>query len=300
MTPRGPAGSAGSGARGSLAPGGVRISVITVTRQRRELLLRKAATLERQSLPPRAFEWVVCDNGSDDGTAEALQGLSLPFELKVVRLPVNLGPGPGRNACVAASSGGLLYLSDDDCLLEPDTLERHLEAQRAPCVAVGGVRWETATAHEYLRPRRVRYWNLHGMNTSLPRAEFDRVGGFAEGLTGYGHEDVLFGYELHRRGVPLRALPEVLVRHIGGNPMSSGDLDKARSAGRNAALIVRRYPALRFRLGVHPLLLRLKLALLPSLAAFAGPRLAGEIAYSRAAWEALSVRAAGGEGGERG
>lgn len=240
----------------------LRLSVITVTRQRHELLLRKLRSLQEQSLAPEEFEWVVCDNASDDGTAAALREMRPPFSLKVVRSEDNRGPGPGRNACVKLSSGPLLYFSDDDCLLAADTLERHLNAQERPGVVVGGVRWESDDGHEYMRPARVRYWNLHGMNTSLPRTFFDRAGGFDESLTRYGLEDVLLGYRLRQAGYQFRSLPDVLVRHIGPNPMRAADTDKARSAGRNAVHIARRYPRLGLRLGVHPLSLSLKKVLL--------------------------------------
>ncbi|MEX2542314.1 MAG: glycosyltransferase [Trueperaceae bacterium] len=240
----------------------VRVSVITVTHQRRDLLRRKLHSLEGQSLPPEEFEWIVCDNASDDGTTAALSEVRPAFSLKVVRSEENRGPGPGRNACVRLSDAPILYFSDDDCLLAPDTLERHLQAQTRPGVLVGGIRWEFDGGHEYMRPARVRYWNLHGMNTSLPRAAFDRAGGFDESLTGYGLEDVLLGFRLRQAGYRFRSLPDVLVRHIGANPMRAADPLKARSAGRNAVHIARRYPRLGVRLGVHPLSLGLKKVLL--------------------------------------
>lgn len=240
----------------------VRVSVITVTHQRHDLLLRKLRSLEGQSLPPEDFEWIVHDNASEDDTATALREMRPPFALKVLRSEENRGPGPGRNACVKLSSAPILYFSDDDCLLAPDTLEQHLRAQTRPGVLVGGVRWESDGTHEYMRPARVRYWNLHGMNTSLPRAFFDRAGGFDESLTGYGLEDVLLGFRLRKAGYRFRSLPEVLVRHVGPNPMRAADTCKARSAGRNAVHIARRYPRLGLRLGVHPISLGLKKVLL--------------------------------------
>ena len=109
-----------------------------------------------------------------------------------------------------------------------------------------------------MRPKRVRYWNLHAVNTSLPKEALEAAGGFPEWLTTYGFEDILLGYALDKRGVPLVALPEVAVRHVGANPMRGLQPEKARSAGRNAVRIVRKHPELALRLGVHPLLLRLK------------------------------------------
>lgn len=260
------------------------LSVLTVTRGRRALLGRKVDTLLAQTLAPGRFEWVVCVNGASDGSLAYLEGLVTPFRLTLVALAAPVGVGAARNACAARAAGETLYLSDDDCLLAPDTLRGHLGAQRQPVVAVGGVHFTTADGAEIERwlPRRVGYWNVNGANTSLPAAAFRAVGGFDERLCGYGGEDVLLGYRLWRSGVPLRALPEYPVRHLGPNPMRADDPAKAEAAGANAVRIARLEPRLAWRLGVHPLLLALKGAAAPLLAPW-GAAGRGERAYIRGA-----------------
>ena len=243
------------------------LSVITVTFGRLGLLLRKLETLKAQTLEPERFEMVLCVNG-DAETLAALENVELPFDLTVIPFPETTGSARARNVCAERTRADLLYFSDDDALLRPDTLEKHLvfHQSHSSSVAVGGVDWEHDGEVERMRPRRVNYWNLHGINTSLPTAAFEAVGGFPEWVTGYGLEDVLLGYELAKRGYQLVALPDVSVRHIGANPMRGLQPEKARSAGRNAVRIVARYPELAYRLGVHPLSLRLKrLALTPPL-----------------------------------
>jgi GT2 family glycosyltransferase len=262
------------------------ISVITVTRDRLEILLEKFETLKTQSLDRENFEWVICVNGCQK-TLDVLTGLRSPFKLTVLSFTENRGAAVARNLCVAHAKANLLYFSDDDVLLKPDTLLKHIafHKERMPCVAVGGVDWHYQGQIETMHPKHIKYWNLHGMNTSLPKVAFEAVGGFPEWLTGYGHEDVLLGYHLFQKGYTFIVIPEGVVNHIGANPMQGLDLDKARQAGKNAVQIVRRYPELAFRLGVHPVVLGLKKSVLPWLEKIAGPRVAGDWAYTQGALE---------------
>lgn len=238
------------------------LSVITVTRGRLEVLLGKLDALGRQTLDPGRFELVVCVNG-DDATHAALAGVETPYALRLLRFAENRGAAVGRNACARAARAPLLYLSDDDAYPEPETLARHLQAQlEQPGLAQGEVRFEGPDGSVTARPAPspLRYWNVHPVNTSLPRALYERVGGFDEWLVDYGHEDVLFGYKLVRAGVPLIALEDAPARHLGADPMRAGPSSRprARSAGRNAVRVVRRHPELAYRLGAHPLLVELK------------------------------------------
>lgn len=231
------------------------ISILTSSFNRKDLLLEKLKTLETQSLSPEHFEWLVFINGSDD-SYEALSQVKTPIQLELIKQsPTSIGEA--RNVCAKKAQGRILYFSDDDCLLEKDTLEQHLEAQENGCVAVGGIRF-VAESEERWNPQKVSFWNLNGANSSVPKAAFDQVGGFDSRIQGYGGEDLLLGYKLCKAGLPFHALPRVVVRHMGPNPMRGRDLKKAKSAGRNAAKIAQLYPELAYRLGVHPLLMGLK------------------------------------------
>ena len=232
------------------------LSVITVTHDRGALLRQKLVALARQTLPSEQFELVVLVNACTDETMGLLESARTPYRLRVKTSKALLSPAEARNLCAAAATGHVLYFSDDDCLPAPDTLRRHLAAQRRPCVAVGGLEFVAANHTEQWRPKRVGFWNLNGANTSVPAAAFYGVGGFDASLSGYGGEDVALGYAL--RKLPFVALPDAPAAHLGPNPVRSGDLKKAYSAGRNAQRLARRYPALAYRLGVHRALLMLK------------------------------------------
>jgi GT2 family glycosyltransferase len=237
------------------------LSVITVTHNRRELLLKKAASLGKQTLAPEQFEWVVCINHDVDGSKAALEALALPFGVKLLEFSSLQGSSLARNACVRLAAGELLYFSDDDVLVPEATLEHHLQfhqKQNRPVLGQGDIDWEYQGEVEAMKFTKVHYWNINGVNTSLPRQSFEAVGGFPEWLSSYGHEDVILGYRLYRHGLPLCHVPNATVRHLGANPMRGLEPGKARSAGRNAVIVTRHYPELAFRLGVHPLLMAVK------------------------------------------
>lgn len=236
------------------------LSIITVAFKRPQMLEAKLASLRVQTLAPERFEWCVCINGGSADEIESIRQVlqvDTSFTVKVMVNEENVPIAKARNQCVEQASGKVLLLSDDDCLLAPEVLEHHLTAQQAHmAVYVGSILFQGET-FERFEPRRVDYGNVNGANTSVPKTAFDAVHGFDE-LPGYGGEDILLGYKLKRQGVVFKALSHASVTHLGANPMRAGDMNKARSAGRNAVIMSRWYPDMRVRLGVHPLLLRVK------------------------------------------
>ncbi len=225
------------------------ISVVTVTKNRKEILSRKLESIQNQSLEKPQFELILLDNNSTDGTKEVLKDLSLDYKIKLINSDIDLPITKARNLCVQAASGNYLYLSDDDCILEPDVLEQHLAMQkRQPCVSLGAIIFEDDNAVKW-QPS-AKYWYTNGANTSLPKEAFEAVGGFDEDLRTYGLEDLLLGYELGLKNLAFRVLPEAVVHHIGKSPLTGHDLSKAFSAGKNSVIVSQKYPELSFRLGI--------------------------------------------------
>jgi GT2 family glycosyltransferase len=98
----------------------VDVSVVVATWNRADRLPRLFGALAAQSDAP-AFELVVADDGSTDGTQRVLGELAVdaPFPVRVVRLDVNSGPAVARNAGWRAAEGEVVAFTDDDCWPSP-------------------------------------------------------------------------------------------------------------------------------------------------------------------------------------
>ena len=304
------------------------LSVVTVTYFRHELLLRKAASLQQQTLAPELFEWCVASNG-DAEAAALLDELKVPFALKTVALTQNLAIPAARNAAAGLATGELLLMSDDDVLLPPGCLAAHAAAHAAghavgtDKVGVAAVDGSPGSAPSAARPRvvigdlrlpsdlreagngsgaerepfertasvagRALWINATGANTSLPRAAFEAVGGYDQAFVAYGGEDSELAWRLREHGAVFLRSAAAWAEHVG---LVSGDKTKAYAAGRAAVRVWRKHPrpTVGLMLGVHPLLLRLKRRLLASpLRGLFGPRTADyEEAYLRGALAELA------------
>lgn len=99
------------------------ITVAILTWNRLESLIRAIDSIFAQSV--KISEIVVVDSGSNDGTSEYLEK-TWP-DIKLVRLPQNLGCPMGRNIAFANCTGDIVFFLDDDAWLRPDTIEKCLD-----------------------------------------------------------------------------------------------------------------------------------------------------------------------------
>ena len=123
---------------------GLRVSVIIPTHNRKEKLLTCLDALARQSVLPQEFEVLVVDDGSTDGTAEAVAARQVPFTLRYYRQQGG-GPGAARNLGIQQAAGELILFIGDDILADERLLEEHLLAHAAspdPGLAIlGRIDW---------------------------------------------------------------------------------------------------------------------------------------------------------------
>jgi glycosyltransferase involved in cell wall biosynthesis len=101
------------------------ISVILTTYERRESVASALASVFAQTTA--AWEAIVVDDGSTDGTAEFLR--DLPIQL--LSVPHSGNPAIARNAGLHRARGDLIAFLDSDDTLRPNALEDLSDALRA-------------------------------------------------------------------------------------------------------------------------------------------------------------------------
>lgn len=191
----------------------MKVSLVTTVLnagERAEAFLESVAW---QTRPPD--EIVVVDGGSTDSTLEVLrsaEGITLIEE-----------PGAniarGRNVAIAAAAHDAIAVSDADCVLEPDWLERLLAPLEAGAdVAMGFYR---PLAESFLQ-RCMACVNLpevdeldeatfmpSGRSVAYTRRALERAGGYPEWLD-IG-EDMFVDHRFRELGLDMRLVPEAIV-----------------------------------------------------------------------------------------
>ena len=204
------------------------VSVIIPTYNRRAMLLEAIDSVLAQSTP--AFELIVIDDGSTDGTNETehLARLAETIRIEIDRID-HRGPSAARNRGVAIARAPLIAFLDSDDLWSPTKLERQLAFMRDhPACAI------SQTNEIWIRNgRRVNPGQRHrkragdifidslrtcliATSSVMIRAElFRSSGGFDEHLTAAEDYDLWLRILIdHEAGL----LDEPLVTRRGGHP----------------------------------------------------------------------------------
>ncbi len=202
-----------------------RVSVVIPTFNRRGMVFEAVESVLCQTW--RDWELVVVDDGSTDGTAEALEAEFGDPRVRVFRQE-NAGASAARNRGARGTRGPLLAFLDSDDTWLPEKLERQLEALRehpeSPACYTEEI-W-------YRRGRRVNPRTIHAKHGGwvfdrclplciispssilLSRGVFEGLGGFDESLPAC--EDYEFWLRLAARH-PIHLVAEPLIVKRNGH-----------------------------------------------------------------------------------
>jgi GT2 family glycosyltransferase len=236
------------------------ITVVIPTRDRNAVACETLRRLARQTGDAR-FEVIVIDDGSSDGTAQAVRELAEhePLELRLFEQNA-LGPAAARNRAMAAARAPVCLFLNDDTWPRPDLLERHarFHSERPePTAALLGRIAVTAEPPPtpfmcWLGEQRFVYEGMRNRddaggarfftaNVSAKTELLRDAGGFDETFPRAGHEDIELGLRLEKRGMSLAYDEDAVVEHF--HPVDlAGAIRREYGTGETLAMLVERHP----------------------------------------------------------
>src|SRR5215469_3687148 len=107
-------------------------TVVIPTFNRKDALLQTLDHLSKSDYPADRWEALVVDDGSTDGTSQAVEDWirSSGAPVRIIVQP-NQGPASARNRGAAEATGATLIFIDNDILVGASFITRHLESLSA-------------------------------------------------------------------------------------------------------------------------------------------------------------------------
>ncbi|NLI81645.1 MAG: glycosyltransferase family 2 protein [Deltaproteobacteria bacterium] len=199
-------------------PLGPLVTVFVLNWNRKADLLEALASVRRQTYRP--IEMLVVDNGSKDGSAEAVEG-EYP-EARLVRLNRNYGCPGGRNRGIAEARGEFIFFLDNDGVLHERAIEhavkRILAHPRIAVVSAKTVYYQTGEesflfGKEATKINQPFFSNRFSGGASLHRAAvYGEVGIYPDDYM-YGGEEADLALRLLDHGYFIQYAPEVIMYH---------------------------------------------------------------------------------------
>jgi len=241
----------------TVLPDKYKVSVVVPTYNRLATLKKCLAAIERQAYPRPAFEVIVVNDGSSDGTDSFLanyrSGTALNF---ICHNQQNAGPAAARNEGLSRANGEIILLIGDDMIMAPEFIEKHvrfhMEWPQVGHACLGYIDWspdiEVTRFMEYIvssrggqqfcwsrveqeDPDNISWGFFWSSNLSFKRSFCLIHGLFNEEIFKHAMwEDVELGYRLSLAGMILHYRQELLVYHEHALTVASF-LERQRKVG---------------------------------------------------------------------
>jgi hypothetical protein len=244
----------------------LKISVVIPTYNRWDQLRQVLDGYRTQTLPPAAFEVLVCDDASTDQTPAQVTAYATtaPYALRLLPTASNAGPAAARNRGLRAAQAPIVVCTDDDCVPHPALLARHAATVTPTVAAIGHIAWHPSlTVSPFMAflapgyrfnfaqitdPQNATYRCFYTANVAFWRATALTLGGFDVRFR-RAFEDIELGYRLHQAGVQLVYDDQALVYHLHAMRLAPM-LRRQESDGAEAATMLVKHPALAIEAGV--------------------------------------------------
>jgi glycosyltransferase involved in cell wall biosynthesis len=198
------------------------LSVVLPTYNRPDSLARCLRSLASQSADPSLWELVVVNDGGVD-VNETVHANDPGVPVAIVNQG-NTGPAGARNRGVENANGRLVAFIDDDCLAEPEWIEKMMAAA-APGELIGGKvtnllsgnvcseASQTLIDHLYESFEGTGDMFFTSNNICMHSDDFRRLGGFDSSFRTSAGEDREFCVRAAQAGIRLRHVPDVRIGH---------------------------------------------------------------------------------------
>ncbi len=229
------------------------ISVLIITWNRKKDVLETVQSVYEQGY--QNFEIIVVDNGSNDGTVEALHKTFLG--IKIVPLEKNMGVSIGRNAGIAIAQGEIVFCLDSDASLGHDSLMNLVHKfQAEPDLGVinskivnafsrkldKGPGWSYSEKQKADQDQEFLSWSFSEGGAAIRKQVFDQVGLFWE-LLFFGCEGQEFSLRAWDAGYQVLYYPKSIVYHRASPQQRVEEKDRDYLFLRNTLYIyIVRYP----------------------------------------------------------
>jgi len=202
------------------------------------------------------FEIIVMEDGSSLFIKENIEIEKLR-NCKYIVLDKNIGRSAIRNKLADYSKfEHLLFMDCDAEVCSPYFVEKYLAFCNEECIVIGGTAYDLKERNrdfslrlKYGREREARNFidrnknNFATFNFLISKSIFNRVR-FDENIRGYGHEDMLFGHQIHQLGYDFIQIDNHLIHKGLDDNMTF--IKKTEEATRNLFLLYKtgNYPFL--------------------------------------------------------
>jgi glycosyltransferase involved in cell wall biosynthesis len=228
------------------------ISVVVPTYRRPALLGTCLAALAAQDLDATRYEIIVCDDGPDDATREAVERFAQRcasgrgMTVRYIPVTATQGPAGARNAGWRAARYPLIAFTDDDTIPDPHWLTAGIDALATGADAASGsivVPLPDPPTDYELDASGLARAEFATANAFVRRAWLAALGGFDERFTSAWREDSDLQFAmLHLGANVIRADKAVVVHPV--RPARWGVSLSQQKKSQFEALLYRKHPAL--------------------------------------------------------